>query len=969
MRLCFSNAISVSAFLLTLPGIAQVQVTTNRYNNARTGADLNEVTLNPSNVNVSGFGKLFSYPVSGQIYAQPLYLANVTIPGKGTHNVVYICTMNDVVYAFDADSNNPPAGGLLWTVDITHGAPGVTPVPTTDIIDFPAGVQGNIGIMSTPVIDPATQTMYLLARTKETGAFVQRLHALDVTTGAEKFSGPVAIVANVRGTGDGSSGGTLAFDPKLHLQRPALALVQGKIAIAWGALEDQDPYHGWAMFYDARTLQQTGVYVTTPNSSRGAIWQSGRAPVVDDVNGFVYFASANGTWNGTDAMSDSLIKISASTAAQVDYFTPVDQQSDAINDLDWGSSGPMMIPGRNLLVEGNKTGVFYLLNSNNLGKLQAGNSGAVQTMQAAPYRTMSGPVYWDQSGTGILYHWGEGDDMRAFRFNGQTFDTTPLMSGLQTVTGLGANLTLSANGATPGTGIIWSNMPTTLDPGKIIVPGILRAFDAGNIANELWNSEQNVARDGIGNLAKFNTAVVANSKVYLPTFSNQLAVYGLIPSSPRPTAVPQSVTPSGGAGMRQTFVAQFQDLNGAADLQAVYLDFATVAGSANTCFVVYVQGSNKLYLFSDANSSTLGPVTPGSSQSVSNSQCTLSGSGGTVTATGTTLTVPLAITFASAFSASKTIYGLAQGYTGSNPGWQSLGTWTPGLGALSVFPDSGFGLNQTFTAAYSDSKGAGDLQVVYFEIGMGLGQAHSCFAAYVRASNALYLFNDANSSLFGPITPGSSGSISNSQCTLSGAGGPVTSSGNTLTVPFNITFLTGFTGPMSLFGLAQSYGGAQGGGAVLGTWTPSGSTALGALSVSPSSGSGLSSSFTAVYTDPSGAADLQVLYLDIGGAGAQHSCFVAYIPASNVLYLFNDTNSTVLGPITPGTSTSVSNSQCTLSGAGGPAVSGGNNLSIPFAITFASSFNGSRGIYGVAQNYSGSQGSGWRQLGSWTPAP
>src|ERR1700730_14005665 len=304
---------------------AQMNITTERYDQSRLGANLNETQLNTSNVNLYAFGKLWSYQVSGSVYAQPLYVQNVTLPGKGTHNVLYVATMNDIVYAFDADSSsNTP----LLFLDLTTQVAGSTPVPITDIVGPGLNIVGNIGIESTTYIDVSTNTMYFVAPTKEptcacgNGNYCQRLHALDITTFAEKFGGPVVIQGSVAGTGNGSVGGTLTFDPKIHNQRASLALANGQIFIAWASHEDLNPYHGWVMSYNGSNLQQTGIWSSSPDGFTGGIWMSGWRPTVD-ASGNVYYIVGNGDWNGTRNFGESMVKF-GSTAGMplLDWFTP-----------------------------------------------------------------------------------------------------------------------------------------------------------------------------------------------------------------------------------------------------------------------------------------------------------------------------------------------------------------------------------------------------------------------------------------------------------------------------------------------------------------------------------------------------------------------------------------------------------------------------------------------------------------------
>ena len=266
--------VCIVALLITGPVVAQVNILTNRYDGQRTGANLNETTLTAANVNVTEFGKLYSYPVDGSVYAQPLYVTGVTINGT-PRNVLYVATMNDKVYAFDADSSSPTP---LWMRDFTS-PPSVMPVPISDIVAGNLTVVGNVGIQSTPVIDRATGTIYLLARTKENGEYVQRLHALDIGTGLPRSGSPVRITGSVAGTAPdstvGASGRVVTFDPKMQSQRTGLALSNGVVLIAWASHEDATPYHGWVMGYDATSLARVGIFCVSPDAYAGGIWQGG----------------------------------------------------------------------------------------------------------------------------------------------------------------------------------------------------------------------------------------------------------------------------------------------------------------------------------------------------------------------------------------------------------------------------------------------------------------------------------------------------------------------------------------------------------------------------------------------------------------------------------------------------------------------------------------------------------------------
>jgi hypothetical protein len=520
--------------LLGVPASAQVSVTTQHNDTARTGANLGETVLNTSNVNVSQFGKLFTRTVDDQIYGQPLYVPNVAIPGVGTRNVIYVATVNDSVYAFDADS--PTASAPLWQVSFINPAAGIVPISRTEVgqscgtyNDF----SGNIGIVGTPVIDTASQTIYLVARTKENGTYVQRLRALDIRTGAERAGSPVLIQASVNGIGDGNVGGVVSFNARTHNQRPGLLLANNVVYIAWASHCDTGPYHGWVIGYNTATLQQVFVYNTSANGGLAGIWQSGQAPAAD-ASGNIYVLTGNGTFDGQSGGSNfgnSFLKISPS-GALLDWFTPYNFGFLNSIDADLGSLGAMLVPNTNLVIGGGKQGVLYVLDRNNMGHFRSGSdTQIVQSFQASSGGFLNGsPVYWNSPNNGpVIYLWADGDPLKAFRFTGGLFQTTPAMQSTMNSPGMpGGMLSLSANGSAAGTGIVWAAVPLSGSANQNVRPGILRAFDATDITRELWNSELNATRDAVGNFAKFSYPTIANGKVYLATFSNKLVAYGVL---------------------------------------------------------------------------------------------------------------------------------------------------------------------------------------------------------------------------------------------------------------------------------------------------------------------------------------------------------------------------------------------------------------------------------------------------------
>ena len=530
-----SSALALIVFGLFVlpPAGAAVDVLTQHNDQFRTGANLSETRLTTASVNSTDFGKLYSYPVDSYVYAQPLYVSGLTIAG-GTHNVVFVATMADSVFAFDADANVK-----YWQKTFTGGT--ITPVPVADITgDANLNIHGNVGILSTPVIDKASATIYVLARTKDTrdNTYYQKLHALDLATGEEKFGGPVAIAATYH---------QKTFDPKIHNQRPALGLANGKIYICWGSHEDVQAYHGWIMAYDAATLAQTDVLNITDGGTKGAVWQAGQAPAFDH-SGNMYVTTGNGDWNGTTQWGQTCLKLSP-TLGVLDWFT-LDRYAELNKgDTDFGAAGCLLLPGAggypatSYVVTGGKEGKIFVLDKSGgvMGHKAPGDTGAHQFWQAVEkngcsYHIHGTPVYWNSGTQGkLMYVWGENDIGRAFKFDGATFNTTAVtqtkVKSPTTGCGMpGSILSLSADGNTNG--IVWANCVFTGDAVHDIVPGVLRAYDANNLGTELWNSYQNKARDNFGSLAKYTAPTVANGKVYMATFSNRVCVYGKLGADP-----------------------------------------------------------------------------------------------------------------------------------------------------------------------------------------------------------------------------------------------------------------------------------------------------------------------------------------------------------------------------------------------------------------------------------------------------
>ncbi len=523
---CATLARAALAGIVMVSSAWTQSVTTQHYDNSRTGATLSEPVLNTGNVASDQFGKLFTRPVDGHLYAQPLYMPGVTIANR-SHNVIYVATEHNSVYAFDADY--PAQSAPLWQVNL--GTPRPAGFPTKYGIE--SGIQVEIGITSTPVIDTTSKTIYVVAYTQDSqsGPYHYRLHALDITSGAEKFGGPAEIQATVPGNGDGSVNGMITFDPKMHMQRPSLLLLNGSVFVGFGSFADTDPYHGWVMGYKAATLTQTGVFNTSPDGGEAAIWMAGQGFPADG-NGNLYFMIGNGSETASDGGSsygNSFLKLSGANLSLVDWFMPFNAQSLSDSDLDVGSSGPLLIPGTTLIVGGGKQGVVYLIDTNHMGHfLATGNTQIVQTFQASNDEIFNTPIFWSYGS--LLYMWPQNEGLKAFAFSNGMFNTTPVAQNT-TITPAqpGGTLSLSANGNTNGSAIVWATHSTAGSAETVAQPGELHAYDATNVATELWNSLQLAARDDTGLYGKFNPPTIAQGKLYLGTFSEQLDVYGLLP--------------------------------------------------------------------------------------------------------------------------------------------------------------------------------------------------------------------------------------------------------------------------------------------------------------------------------------------------------------------------------------------------------------------------------------------------------
>ena len=517
---CLLGATGVA--LVATSAVAQVDVLTQHNDNARTGANVRETVLTPAVVNRARFGMLFKRVVDDQLYTQPLVVTNVGVNG-GTHDLVYVTTVANSVYAFDA--NDPDAAAPVWHVNF--GTPANVHSANFGCLD----INGQMGIIGTPVIDRPRGVLYVVALTRAGATFTQRLHALDLATGADLPASPMVIRAN-------------GFDALLENQRPALLLSHDMVYVGYASHCDHEPYHGFLLAYDAKTLAQVSALNTSPTGSAASIWQSGQGPAAD-AEGNVYVVTGNGSWDGKRNFSESFLKLSPRLTL-LDWFTPTNHLALDAKDIDLNSSGATLIPGTHLVLGGGKQGVLYSLDTRHLGHL--GDEHAVQHFQATASHTHS-LVYWASAKHGpLLYVWGQRDTARAYAIDGEKVNQTPVM--LQDVANEGhpgAMLSLSANGGTNG--ILWAAIHATGDSWHESRPGVLHAFDADDISHELWSSLDVPERDDCGRYSKMAPPTIANGMVYLASFgtenvgTGQLCVYGLLTGSgAAPPAVPSGAT-------------------------------------------------------------------------------------------------------------------------------------------------------------------------------------------------------------------------------------------------------------------------------------------------------------------------------------------------------------------------------------------------------------------------------------------
>jgi hypothetical protein len=548
-RMQKSRLLSLTRCVFTLSLTATVarggvNVLTYHNDNSRTGDNLSETILTPANVNVNTFGLLFTYAVDGDVYAQPLHVSDLPIAGAGIRDVVFVATEHNSVYAFDADNNTGSSGGLLWHVNL---GPSVA-TPNPDFGNRYGGFQEiapEVGITGTPLIDLASQTLYVDAFTHEGSDYIHRIHALDIATGAERSYSPVVVRAAIPGNGVGGSNGTVVFDSDQQLQRSALTLASGILYVVYTGFADSNPYHGWILGFDSGNLRLSAdhIFNSTPNSTiadfgtnagESGIWMAGSGLAVD-TGGNLYFSTGNGSFNafngsGGTEFGDTFLKLStAHGLAVADYFTPYNQAYLATNDLDIGSGGVLLVPEQPgpvpyIVLGAGKPGVIYTINretftaANNHYNAN-GNSDAVLQTIGLNGGNFSTPAYFN----GMVYFTPANVATAAFSISNGMLSLPPSSLGARTYPFPGATASVSANGQSDG--IVW-----TVERAN---PATLVADDANDVSTEIYNSEQAGLRDQLPEGTKFAVPTIANGKVFVGGHL-ALSVFGLLPPTNEP---------------------------------------------------------------------------------------------------------------------------------------------------------------------------------------------------------------------------------------------------------------------------------------------------------------------------------------------------------------------------------------------------------------------------------------------------
>ncbi len=502
-------------FLLVACVGGQISVTTAQYDANRTGTNSAETTLHPNSVSAQRFGKLFTHTVDDTVYASPLVLSGIRLSGnKSPRNIMVVATMSNTVYAFDADDAKRTSA--YWTRKL--GVPGIGDAWIGPV---------NHGILSTPVFDPSTGTLYLIAKVRSGTNTGLWLHALDITNGGSKYSSPTQISFPY-------ADGTLVTNVPGAIQRTGLLLWNSILYAGFANIlltpnSDYATQEGFVQSFDARNLsRRLGNFQVTPSGQKGGVWQAGRG-LAADASG-VYVSTSGGTYDGVANFGSSLVKLSHGSLAVLDWFTPANHEMLFHSNLDLSANGIALIPNTTYAFGGGKEGIIYLFERASMGHLETGPASLVQKFQATSGCGQSdcaqtiGTSFWSGLGEGRLFTWDRGDVLRSYVYRNSRFETTissqsamrPAMTGGPAV---------SSNGTDLDSVIVWA-ITADQNANSTLVNGTLRAFRGANVSQELYNSDQRPTRDAMGYFTKFAPPVIANGQVYVITHSNTVSVYG-----------------------------------------------------------------------------------------------------------------------------------------------------------------------------------------------------------------------------------------------------------------------------------------------------------------------------------------------------------------------------------------------------------------------------------------------------------
>ena len=815
--------VSLLIVVLSAPALRAQGVLTWHNDAARSGQNLNETLLTPSNVNSTGFGLLSKLTLDGAVDAQPLYVPGLPVNGA-LHNVLYVATENDTLYAIDADT-----GTILWSQSFLLGE------SVSDSDNGCGQVGPEVGITSTPVID-LTQgpngTIYFVAMTKVSSTvYHQRLHAVDLVEGTEQSGWPIVIsVTNYPSSGPNSVGGVLPFTPQKYKERAGLSISNGVIYTTWASNCDDGPYNGWVIGYNETTQAQT-VLNLTPNGEDGAIWMSGAGPAVD-AGGNLYFLMANGYFDGTlnaygfpadGDYGNAFMNLSTTPSLAVaDYFTsdnsPV--ESGAQNDDDLGSGGAMLLPVLNdamgnpheLAVGAGKDGTAYVVDRNNMGKYNM-SSNVVYQHFALGGAVFSSPAWFNNT----LYYGASGQQIKGYAYSDGSFGAASEATSVSAGFGSnGATPSISANGAADG--IVWAVTSNSS-------PAVLYGFNASNL-NELYDSTQAAgSRDSFGNTGHFPTPTAFGGKVYVPTTTG-VAIFGLLnctytvtPNTPSsPTTGSISVTTGAGCAWSVSNASNFITItSGSSGTGSGTVDFSvtTYDGAARTG-ILYVAG--EVIAINQTGSNTLsvpsGPSPANGSEGASiNPVLSWTAASGATSYTvyfGTSPTPPQVTTTSStSYAPGKLDPGITYywmvvannaGTSNSSPVWSFI---TSNVNVASLTPSMGAGAGQTIAFSFTDTAGASDIQAAGIVINTSFSAVNACFLYFSNGTNLLYLLTNSGSVPAGMVI-GSSGTLSNSQCSVNVGSSSVTLSGDTLRLNLALTFAPGFVGLNNVYMYAQN---------------------------------------------------------------------------------------------------------------------------------------------------------------------